>query len=531
MFVQPKQLMRPINICKNVEGRFFCSSYVGTCEIIKDSIVLLSEKYPELKTRSTWVLCNPVDSSLWIATKGEGIQILKNNKVKRLTTKDGLSSNYIKHLALANNEIWVSTNNGISRIFLKNKSGNKYKIQKISTENGLISNDINQIAIVENKIYAATDKGLTVFNSADINTELPKRNGVLIKSIKINEKDTSILPLYTLPHNNSTITISFGYLSFTNAGKMNYMYRILGLSKEWEYTKSTEIRLTTLPPGAYTLEIFALFNDGDHNRFPAQVTFVIFPPYWEEWWFILLIITFVLSVLIGGTIYRIRQINRRNSLKQQLFEYQRKALSSQMNPHFIFNSLNSIQLYILKNDIRTSNRYLTKFSSLMRSILVNSNEPSNTLENEINTLQTYIELEALRFANKFNFLITVDNLLAVTEVRIPTLLIQPYVENAIWHGLMNKPESGMLTISIHSMENNCIRCIITDDGIGRKKSAEINERKRATHKSLGAKITENRLELLNTLYKKNLQITIIDLEDENQQPAGTKVELIIPIVK
>ncbi len=524
-------LIRVINMCKSPDGKLYFSSYYGVGEQTPDSLVMLSEKYPKLKARATWVLCNPEDASLWIGTKGEGIFVLKDGRVSTISKKDGLCSEFVKHMVKIDNEIWVATNNGISRIFLNDYKRGILNIQNINQDNGFISNDINQIGYIGKNIYAATDKGVIIFNSENIDTELPKRGHVKIFGIKINEKDTLLQDQYSLPYNTATITISFGYLSFLNAGKQQYKYRILGLSDEWKYTSSTEVRLTTLPPGKYTIEIYAVFSDGTSCHVPGIVNIEIKSPFWQEWWFYIIVVTFSISVIFIIFILRINQINRKNKTKYQLFEFQRKALASQMNPHFIFNSLNSIQLYILKNDVVKSNKYLGKFSSLMRTILVNSSEPSVTLENEINTLSTYLELESLRFDNKFSYEINVDPTICISETQIPTLLIQPFVENAIWHGLMNKTTTGKLTVEIFPVNNNSIKCIITDDGIGREKAAQIIKMKSEKHKSMGAKITEERLVLFNSLYNNKLKIHYNDLTDSSGNPSGTKVEIIIPIIK
>jgi len=526
----PYTLIGITNICKTNNGKLYFGSKIGPGVLENDTMKMLMDDFPTLKIKTTYVLFNKTENSLWIATKGEGIYILKDNHLKNINTQNGLSSNYIKHLFEKDNQIWASTNLGINLIYKQFPKDTTYKIKIINSCMGLISNEINMICASGENIYAATDKGLSFFNPSKINVDYNKKKPVRITRVQFNEKDTILKKYYELPYNNATILISYKYLSFKNAGKHSYLYRLKGLSDQWQSTKSTDIRYTTLPPGDYLFEIKYLSPDNIPSDYTERITFVIHKPYWETWWFISLI--FFMLLLLFYAVYRnrINVISRQNKHKLQLIEFQSKALNSQMNPHFIFNSLNSIQLYVLNNDIVKSNKYLTKFSRLMRSVLDNSQESSITLEQEISTLTNYIEIEQLRFDNKFDYEIITDSILDIKNIRIPTLLIQPFVENAIWHGFMNKEGKCFLTVTISDNEST-IKCIIQDNGIGRSKSAEINSHKSKTHKSLGAQITQERLNLLNIQFKNKLEIITSDIIDTSGNPEGTKVEIIIPKIK
>ena len=176
-----------------------------------------------------------------------------------------------------------------------------------------------------------------------------------------------------------------------------------------------------------------------------------------------------------------------------------------MNPHFIFNALNSIQKFIIENDVNSSTKYLTKFARLMRLVLDNSQHHFVLLQNEIDAIELYLELESLRFKNKFNFQIIMENEINALTTKIPGFLIQPYVENSILHGLMHKKNEGSLIISLRQ-DNSWLRCIIHDNGIGREKSIKINLKKKQQHNSLGSKITETRIEILNSIYKKEMSV-------------------------
>ncbi|NOS94158.1 MAG: histidine kinase [Cyclobacteriaceae bacterium] len=211
---------------------------------------------------------------------------------------------------------------------------------------------------------------------------------------------------------------------------------------------------------------------------------------------------------------------------KQLADVEMKALKAQMNPHFIFNSLNSINWYIIKAESEKASLYLTKFSKLIRLILDNSNYKIISLDQEMSALRLYLDLEVLRFNEKFTYNISIQPSLNPLAIGVPPMIIQPFVENAIWHGLLHKESVGKLEIQIDSMPGG-IQCIITDNGIGRKKAAELKSKAADKEKSYGMNITRDRLDMLNR-ESTVASIEIIDLEDENGQPVGTKV--IVKIV-
>jgi sensor histidine kinase YesM len=230
------------------------------------------------------------------------------------------------------------------------------------------------------------------------------------------------------------------------------------------------------------------------------------------------------------TRYRFRSRQRMEVMNRTISELNQTNLRQQMNPHFIFNTLNSIQYYVFQNDKISSNNYMTKFASLIRKTLENSRHTEISIKEELDALHLYLELEELRFKEKFDWTIRVDEEIDTLAYKIPTMLIQPYVENAITHGLMNKENGkGELLVELQ-LQNGQIICTIEDNGIGRTKAMEINQKKDNHHHSMGTNITESRLKLVNEIYGKSMIISYTDLVDESGEPAGTKVELNIPII-
>ncbi|TMI91781.1 MAG: histidine kinase, partial [Bacteroidetes bacterium] len=218
--------------------------------------------------------------------------------------------------------------------------------------------------------------------------------------------------------------------------------------------------------------------------------------------------------------------NKHVELQKQSAELEMQALRAQMNPHFIFNSLSSINHFILKNESKRASNYLTRFSRLIRMVLINSQKPLITLQDELEMLRIYLDMERLRFKNSFDYVISFINEIDSENVFVPPLILQPFCENTLWHGLMHKDGHGHLAIDL-SMENNILQCVIADNGIGREKAEEMKSKTAEREKSLGLQITTQRLALLNQ--NKNVQTFYIieDILDENKNVIGTKVILKI----
>lgn len=240
----------------------------------------------------------------------------------------------------------------------------------------------------------------------------------------------------------------------------------------------------------------------------------------------------IMSIMVSLIRFGVHQIRREEQLKlafeKQLSKVEMGALRSQMNPHFIFNCLNSIDYYILKNETDKASDYLNRFSRLIRLILQNSRSNQVNLKDELEALKLYIEMETLRFQGQFLYSIQLDKGLLPVNYEIPPMLLQPYVENAIWHGLLHSDRPGRLDI-ILSMEENSLICHITDNGVGRDASQGINVKSSLKTWSMGTKITEDRLALFEKLYHNEATVNIIDLKDAAGRASGTRVELSIPV--
>ncbi len=241
---------------------------------------------------------------------------------------------------------------------------------------------------------------------------------------------------------------------------------------------------------------------------------------------------FILSLAIGILIFSRARINskrRLSEMNRKISEVTQANLRQQMNPHFIFNTLNSIQYYMYQHDKLATNNYLTKFSSLMRKVLENSQHTSVPLRDELDALSLYLELEKIRFKEKFDYKINIDEELDTLLYKVPTMLIQPYVENSICHGVMPLEGNGLVKIDL-KLEKSYISCTIEDNGIGREAAQERKMKSEKNHNSLGTQIVTSRLDLVNTLYGTSLKTIYTDLKNENGLPVGTRVVIHIPIL-
>ena len=232
-------------------------------------------------------------------------------------------------------------------------------------------------------------------------------------------------------------------------------------------------------------------------------------------------------VLISGIIFY--QRNQRNEIKTQRLkaELENKVLRLQMNPHFIFNSLNSIENFIMQNEKRLASDYLNKFARLIRMILDSSRNEVVPVAKDMEALQLYIDLEQLRYNNRFTYKTVIDPALTGGDYRVPSLLIQPYVENAIVHGLSHSEEDGLNLTVMATLENEKIKYVVQDNGIGRAQAAAYNQQNKPYHKSVGLKITEDRINIFNNHPEGNGYVHFTDLTDKENRPAGTRVEIIL----
>lgn len=470
------------------------------------------------------------NKTIWIATRGGGVLVKKGSSLKQFTEKDGLAGNMCRSLYIDSNIVWVGTNKGLSRITIN--GDNNYSIDNFYAINGLLTNEVNTIIKHNNKLWLAHNSGISVFDERNIkpNKHPPP---IYILQTFVNDSLCNTKDLAKLEHEKNRLTINYLGISYKAAGHVEYKYKMLGIDSNWVFTNYTTVNYHTIPPGTYRFIVSAKNNDGYWSTLPATITIYILQPWWKNWIFISFVI--IVIVLLIGFLFKhrlsiIKQKERLKAIQQtKLSNAELKALRAQMNPHFVFNAINSVQYFITNNDPVSSQKYLSKFAKLIRYVVDNSKPLAIPLSKELEALNLYLDLEWLRFENKFEYTIEIDKNVDVEGVQIPSMLIQPYVENAIWHGLMHKNSKGKIKIEISRYEN-VLFCVIEDNGIGRKRSQEIIKEKNSEfHKSVGLSITHERLEVINQQRNSKLTVSVIDLEDNEGNGIGTRVELNLPL--
>jgi sensor histidine kinase YesM len=318
---------------------------------------------------------------------------------------------------------------------------------------------------------------------------------------------------------------------------VRYQWKLDGFEDEWSpMSEKTDATYSNIPPGDYTFMVRACNADLVWSE-PESVSFSTLPPFWKTWWFNISMI--VLGILVVTVIFRIRvrrvtelaqQEQERLKMEKDMVRLEQKALRLQMNPHFIFNALNSIQGLIGTQDNKTARYYLAKFSKLMRLTLENSRDQRIPLDNEIRTLDNYMSLERFSSGEQFDFNIECTDDLDPEELMIPPMMIQPFVENAIIHGVSKIEHHGQIHVLFECKDDKII-CSISDNGIGRKKAAEVKSQKENHHKSTALVVTQERLDILNIGGNGQKSLEIVDLYHDDGAAAGTKIMIRIPLLE
>lgn len=480
---------------------------------------------------------------LWIGTWGGGLNRFDRTKntFTYYTEKDGLSNNMVYCiLEDESGNLWCSTNNGISKFNISSETFVNYDVK-----DGVQSSEFNQNAALKTKngeFYFGGMNGFNEFIPEEIiqNKYSPP---IVITAFKIfNEPhENEILDGDTmyLHYYDNFFSFEFSALDYSNPIKNKYAYKLENYDKDWIYCDANRrfADYTKVNPGTYTFRVIGTNSDGVWNDKGISITIIISPPWWSTWIFRTIFILFVILSTWFFLNRRFRQIRKKHEMEKkvleiekQLFDLEQKSLRLQMNPHFIFNSLNSIQSFIINNDSDRATLYLAKFAQLMRLILANSSEPYVPVKDELRALTYYMDIENLRFDNKFDYKVIVDNNIDDDFVGIPPMIIQPYVENAILHGIINKKTRGRITVDL-KLQDDYIFCVVEDDGVGCQKAQEIKNMSGLMHKPRGMIITKERLEILNKQVKGKISVKVIDLKNDDGTLTGTRVEISIPFIE
>jgi streptogramin lyase len=507
---------------------------------------------------SNVIRCLTEDESghLWVGTGGSGIASVDlyhgDFVLHKIDHTNGLtSSNVYLLIADKKDNLFVGSETGLDYLIL-DKSRKLLQAKHYSKGEGFTGIETCQNASCQSGdggIWFGTINGLFKYNPKDLaknqSPPLLRISNVRLFNESLSKTkyknyigDWQSVKYLELPYAENNLSFDFNGVNLSNPDAVRYSWQLENLEQKWsEPTTQNNINYSNLSPGNYTFLVKASNEDGVWTKEPVKLEFTITPPFWLRWWFLLGLSVFVVLGVFLLFRWRLRRVQIKSlemqnklKLEKEVVELEQKALRLQMNPHFIFNALNSIQSQIGNNNEQSARYYLAKFSRLMRQILDNSRNSLISLDEEVNTLENYLLIEKFCNGERFDYSITVSENLSGEDVKVPPMLLQPFIENAIKHGLkFNDQQRGKILVRFEE-KNHLLECTVEDNGVGRKKAGELQQQsKEKYHQSTALIVTQERLQLLKKESDYS-DLEIIDLCDANGVAKGTRVILRIPII-
>ncbi|MBK7692305.1 MAG: hypothetical protein IPJ31_14775 [Bacteroidetes bacterium] len=473
-------------------NRIYLYGLFGVKYYENDSLKELLPNHDYLSKNIYRVLETP-DGLVWMASNIYGVMAIYNNQLFCLDQSAGLPSNFINSIyADPQNQIWVASVEGLSKITYNIAHNDlKFQVLNFNQSDGLVAKNVNDITMDGKTIYASTEEGICVFTEADLQSR-SKEPTLIIESVSFNEVPQFKTKQYKSTYRNNTLRIQYVGLSYSSFGKIKYKYRIKGLENNWTYTDNRIIDHPALPPGNYTFELMAFNSKGICSEIQSIVIFIS-PPFWQTWWFLLFAALFILFLIYVLVQRRLNNIKSRHQTREQLLNLENQNLEAQK-----------------------------KQAILLRLILDQSNKECIAIQEEIKTITLYLELNKLRFDNKFTYEIEIDDSLIDNKEEVAPMLLQPFIENAILHGIAPLKTVGKITVRMLD-KGHYIQCEIEDNGVGRDFSRTLNQNR--MYKSTGIQVTQKRIDLVNGPNNLNEpeRFQIIDLYDETKNSIGTKI--------
>jgi ligand-binding sensor domain-containing protein len=541
-FKFPTETILVEDLINDNKGSLWIGCFVGLIRynLATGKLINYALKYPERLGNTSILGGFSIDSngSLWVGTGERGI-LRYDESTDSLTgwdTKSGLPNNVVyATMADSRNNIWAATNAGVSRFDPATQQFTNFTVK-----DGLQSNEFIGRAIFKDhsgRIYFGNTAGFNSIMPEYINTNTnPPQAQITAFRIfdkeQLFRKDLARQGRIELLQSQNDFSIDYAALDFTTPSENKYRVMLEGFDEGWRpLSTAHSVSYTNLDAGHYTFKVIAYNSDNVPSGKMLELPIYIMPPFYRTWWFITLFVCCIAGIITYFVRKRVQNIRRKiaarlhmSDLNRQITEYKLQALQAQMNPHFIFNSLNAIQSIIMQKDSLRAAAYLADFSKLMRRILDNSHEQFVSLEVIVDTLKMYVHLEALRFNNEFTYEFIVDeDALPMRELKLPPMLLQPYIENAILHGLMPKEGSKNLLVKLFEQDGQ-LHCIIEDNGVGRGAN-----RQQTSHISRGEMLTKGIRDSLNNLLDITATITCHDLKDATGKASGTRIEIVVPI--
>jgi two-component sensor histidine kinase len=504
-------------------GIIYLGSNEGLFRWDKDSLFYFGKTHKALTYRVTAIACSP-DNFIWIGLGTDSLLVLHNDSlIQSIPLGNIIPGNICKSLYSNKvGEIWLGTNKGLNKIQYNYSAGNfSYINTFFGLSDGLSGEQVNDITIYNDTVYVATSGGISYLPA---NLHLPVTDiTTFITRVSVSGKDTLVLDRYSLPYDKNDISIEFSGVDLTGYFPL-FEYNID--NGEWIRTDKNSIDLR-LSPGKYSIAIRAIKRDGKPSSQSVTLAVEIQTPFWKNpvFWTLVGLVLFIVSIILLQVRNRQKQrtVLEKVITEKKLSELEMQALKAQINPHFVFNCLNSIKGFIFDKDFKQADKYLDKFSELLRSTLDNSSSSIISLQEEIIYLDNYLQLEKLRFDDKFDYTITVNKELDSKAIFVPAMLLQPYVENSIRHGIRHLENTkGEININIETGHGFLI-CHLEDNGVGREKALTLRNDLHAEYQSRGMQLSKRRAELYG------IDQEIIDKKDGNGNATGTLIILRIPL--
>ena len=509
------QSNRTYSIFETQQNTLLIGKSDGLWEWAGDTLISHREKYPSFK-RTIFGIQELSDSTLVFGVFGVGLVLWKDNSFIQIQEKDGLSSNFVQDVFVDKKDvIWVATYQGLNKI---TQQGTDFNIQVITKRNGLPSNQIHQIGAIGDKIVVGTNKGLVLLPET---TTRKDSEPPLLSYVSNDQQKIDYTTTNRFDHTENNLSIEYVTINYKMDGKIPYRYR-LNEQEDWIHTQTRQVQLYNLAPDEYQFEVQSQNEDGYWSA-STLYAFSISSPFWETAWFRILLVIGSIGIFYWFYQTRVNRLKQKIALEAEMNKLKQSAQRAQMNPHFIFNSLNSIQNFIVLNNVESATNYLGQFAKLMRGVLDASLEQKISIRKEMDILESYLNLEQARFPNGFEYYIHLDAAIDPDTCYIPSMLIQPFLENAIIHGIADKEEKGIINLHLQKRHNQ-LHISVEDNGKGFTQNSQ--SKYNATHKSVGISNTKRRLELLN---QKGIDqnVVIKEITNKRGEILGTRVQIWI----
>jgi ligand-binding sensor domain-containing protein len=475
---------------------------------------------------------------LWALTESNGLFALRNGQVLDSIgiASAGQSPKICRDFCQdAAGSFWVATASGLMKV--EGEFGS-LKLLDFSNVHGLGAGKLNAVEVIGEQVFLGKDDGLVAVPFSIFAKKLPPPP-IHLKRLTVNEKELSFGQSLRMSADENSVSFTFEGLSFKDYKKLQYRYRLIGLDDDWHVTNNEAVEYASLRPGQYRFEVVAMNSSGVSSEQAASFEFCIARPFWWQWWFIGLAVAAIAGVVFLWVKWREQKLRRTYEFERRLMtaeneklELQSKnadlkmlSLRLQMNPHFIFNALNTIKGYYGQEKITQANSYIAKFARLLR-LNLDYSDSYIPLDQELELLKIYLQLSQIRYPDKLDFELEIGPDIIPSAVRIPSMVLQPFVENAVIHGIVGKDGKGHISVAFMKAGSE-LMATIRDNGMGRKASSA-KSMLRDPHKPLATSITTERLDLLR---KKTVppSVDIRDIYGENGLAAGTEVVLHLPL--